>query len=67
MSITCKLNNNFFMNELTKHNKLCNGMASPHLVCGWLRHLIRKPNAANPRLNKGVMFLSGFDNNRFEI
>ncbi|MDA1370829.1 MAG: hypothetical protein O2971_08735, partial [Proteobacteria bacterium] len=27
--------------------KQFNGTASPHLLCGWLRHLIRKPSAAN--------------------
>jgi hypothetical protein len=37
------------------HNKVCNGSASPHLVCGWLRHLIRKPDAASHNLNNGVM------------
>ena len=36
------------------HNKVCNGSASPHLICGWLRHLIRKPDAASHNLNNGV-------------
>ena len=36
-------------------NKVCNGSAPPHLVCGWLRHLIRKPDAVRHNLSNGVM------------
>jgi hypothetical protein len=39
---------------LPKHNNLFNGSAPPHLFCGWLRHLIHKPGAADRNLNKGV-------------
>jgi hypothetical protein len=42
---------------MTEHNKVCNGSAPPHKVCGWLRHLIHKPCAADRNLNNGVMFL----------
>jgi hypothetical protein len=43
-------------------NKVCNGSASPHLVCEWLRHSIRKPDAASHNLSNGVMCFetSGF-------
>jgi len=37
------------------HNKVFNGCASPHLVCGWLRHLIRKAYVASHNLNNGVI------------
>lgn len=45
----------------TEHNKLFNGSAPPHLVCGWLRHLIHKRGVADRNLNKGVMFLGEFN------